>query len=58
MVTTNGTRYWENNKVYFWLSTDTKPSDGVNNGDFGIEMDTSKIYFYDAAGAQWLEWTA
>lgn len=58
MITPSGMRPWDNNKTYFGLSTDTKPTDGANNGDLFIEMDTSKIYFYDAAGEQWLEWGA
>lgn len=43
--------------TYYGLSTDTKPLD-VANGSAFIEMDTSKIYFFDAAGKQWLEWGA
>ena len=39
------------------LSTDEKPV-SCGNGSVFIEMDTSKIYFFDAAGAQWLEWGA
>ena len=46
----------------FGLSTDTKPTgSGVPNGSAFIEMDTSKIYFYDAdgvAGSEWIEWGA
>ena len=42
----------------FGLSTDTKPTTGVVNGSAFIEMDTSTIYFFDAAGNQWLEWGA
>lgn len=47
------------------LSTDTKPTkvsgkteiDGkeVSNGCVFIEMDTSKVYFYDAQNDQWKE---
>lgn len=44
--------------TYVGLSTNTKPSEGVSNGACFIEMNTSKIYFYDAAGEQWLEWGA
>lgn len=40
----------------FGLSTDTKPTTGVVNGSAFIEMDTSTIYFFDAAGGQWIEW--
>lgn len=43
----------------FGLSTDTKPTGtGVINGSAFIEMDTSKIYFYNATGEQWVEWSA
>lgn len=42
---------------YYGLSTDEKPS-GVNvkNGSRFVEMDSNKLYFYDAANAAWLEW--
>ena len=40
--------------VYYCLSTDTKPS-LAGNGDVLIEMDTDKVYLYDADGAEWLE---
>lgn len=42
----------------FGLHTDSKPIIGVVNGSAFIEMDTSTIYFFDAAGSQWLEWGA
>ena len=46
-------------ETYFGLSTDTKPTgDTVANGSCFLEMDTSKIYFYDADGAEWQEWGA
>lgn len=38
------------------LSTDTKPTD-CENGSVMLEMDTSKMYMYDAANAEWKEWT-
>ena len=41
--------------VYYCLSTDTKPTDRIGNGDVLIEMDTGKVYLYDADGAEWLE---
>lgn len=40
----------------FGLSTDTKPTIGVVNGSAFIEMDTSTIYFFDAAASLWIEW--
>lgn len=45
--------------TFFGLSTDTKPTGAeVANGSCFLELDTSKIYFYDADGGQWLEWGA
>ena len=41
--------------TYYGLSTDTKPAAG--NGDAFIEMDTGKVYFYDAE-SDWTEWGA
>ena len=43
------------NITIYGLSTDDKPTD-ENNGTCFVEMDTSKIYFYDAANEEWLEW--
>lgn len=38
------------------LSTDSKPTGvGIGNGWMFIEMNTSKIYFYNAAGEAWVE---
>lgn len=41
------------------LSTDTKPEkigdNNIGNGSLYIEMDTGKIYFYDAENKQWRE---
>jgi hypothetical protein len=37
------------------LSTDTKPTEGIKNGSTCIEMDTGKMYVYDAEGEQWYE---
>lgn len=43
--------------TYCGLSTDTpKPTEGVANGSAFIEMDTSKLYFFNAANATWREW--
>ena len=41
--------------VYYGLSTDTKPTDGVDNAARFIEMDTGKVYLFDAEGVEWLE---
>lgn len=57
---------FEENKTYIYgeiagLSTDSKPTtiNGklVDNGSIFIEMDTSKIYFYDLANQTWREFT-
>lgn len=40
---------------YYWLSTDTKPSSGVENADIGYEMDTGKVFLYDEAHKTWIE---
>ncbi len=37
------------------LSTDSKPTEGVGNGWTFIEMDTGKVFFYNAADEEWLE---
>jgi len=44
--------------TYVCLSTDTKEEDGKGNGDILLEMDTGKVYFFNAegaAGSKWLE---
>ena len=40
------------------LSTDVKPSTNIANGAKFIEMDTSKVYFFDVDNTAWLEWGA
>ena len=37
------------------LSTDTKPTTGVANGSILIEMDTGKIFMFDATNSTWRE---
>lgn len=37
------------------LSADTKPTTGIANGSKLMEMDTSKIYMFDAENAEWRE---
>ncbi len=63
MISVEKTTQYINNvaviiSTYWGVSTDTKPTDGVGNGSRFIEMDTSKIYCYDAAGETWREWGA
>lgn len=43
---------------YVGLSTDTKPTEDVNNGSRFYEMDTQKSYMFNAEGAAWIEQTA
>lgn len=43
---------------YDGLSTDTKPTEKVRNGSVFVEMDTAKIYLYDATNSEWLEQTS
>lgn len=43
----------------FGLYSDTKPTDvSIGNGSAFIEMDTGKVYFFDAANSEWKEWGA
>lgn len=48
-----------NIKIYYGegvcLSTDDKPIGNVENGSKLIEMDTGKIYLYDAENERWRE---
>lgn len=36
-------------------STDAKPTSGIANGSQIVEMDTSKVYFFDAEESAWIE---
>lgn len=38
---------------WYALSTDTKPTEGVGNGDPLIEIDTGHVFLFDADGAEW-----
>ena len=40
------------------LSTDTKPTEGIGNGSKLLEMDTGKLYMFDAENITWVEWEA
>lgn len=40
---------------YRGLSTDTKPTENITNGSVFIEIDTGKLYMFDAEGTQWKE---
>ena len=39
---------------YYGLSTDTKPTE-VPNGSVFLEMNTGKVFVYDAQNATWIE---
>ena len=41
---------------YEGISTDTKPTD-VPNGSRFLELDTDKVYMFDADSSSWLEYT-
>lgn len=40
---------------YYGKSTDTKPVEGVQNAEIFYEMDTKKIFMFDAESSAWLE---
>lgn len=42
-------------REYTGLSTDSKPTTGVFNGSTFVEMDTSKIFVFNAEDMEWLE---
>lgn len=37
------------------LSTDEKPTENIVNGTVFIEIDTGKVYMFDAEGTEWKE---
>jgi len=46
---------YNNHREGTCLSTDTKPTDW-DSGSILLEIDTSKVYMYDAENEQWREW--
>ena len=48
-------RKLEGDVEYRGLSTDTKPTENVINGSAYIEIDTGKVYLFDATGETWNE---
>jgi len=58
VVETTKEKNYQRVEIY-GLSTDSKPTqvgaNDVGNGSLYIEMDTGKIYFYDAENKQWKE---
>ena len=59
MVTVNYYWWQTSDTKYFegaCLSSDTKPTgDHIQNGSKLIEMDTGKVFMYDAQGKVWRE---
>ena len=60
LVISGGKPTWEADLTLEGLSTDTKPTGTYNgliirNGSIFYEMDTVKIYKYDAENVEWLE---
>lgn len=45
-------------QTFCGLSTDEKPTVNIVNGSVFIEMNTSKVYFFDEENTSWLEWGA
>ena len=46
--------------TYYCKHDDTKPVGGISNGQPLVEIDTGKIYFFDAegeSGSEWIEWS-
>lgn len=41
-------------ETYYGLSSDAKPTEGVNNADRYLEMDTGDVYLFDGSGNRWL----
>ena len=37
------------------LSTDEKPTAGIDNGSVFIEIDTGKVFMFDLKNAEWKE---
>lgn len=54
-------KYNEASPIYYGsgvcLSTDEKPTGNVENGSMLIEMDTGKVWFYDAENGIWREFS-
>ena len=36
-------------------STDTKPTEGIPNGSTCIEIDTGKLFLFDATSGEWCD---
>jgi hypothetical protein len=51
-IETNGKKYNE----FAGTSLDTKPTNGIGTGSIFIEVDTGKVFFYNADAASGSEW--
>lgn len=55
MYRKEGATYDKQEVEYRGLSTDTKPTENIENGTIFIEIDTGKIYMYDLENEEWKE---
>ena len=60
MITSHGTFSTAEPMELYGLSGDTKPTEKfkgtkIENGSSFLEMDTSKVYLYDAENDEWKE---
>lgn len=55
MVTITAGAYGVQTMEIYGLSTDSKPVDSVTNASVFYEMDTKKLFLFDAENQQWLE---
>ena len=59
MVSFNDRKWLNNGRLYFdgvCLSSDTKPTDNIENGSVLMEMDTGTMYIFDAENSVWRAW--
>ena len=48
-------KYDREQVTLYGLSTDEKPTYRISNGTTFVEMNTGKVYMFDAASSTWLE---
>ena len=46
---------WRERVEYYGLSSDIKPTDGIQNADVFYEMDTGALWMFDEQNSVWLE---
>lgn len=44
-----------NQREYWVLSTDEKPTNDVDMGSILVEVDTGKVYFFNETAGEWVE---